>query len=101
MFVLIVELKAAAGMHEKLAELLRKLVATAQTEEGIHLYAVQQDQQEASHFVLSEFYADQPAWQAHLSHPVVEACLAEFEALLREPPRIIRCDALALTAWRD
>lgn len=101
MFVLIVELEAAPGLNAELADLLCKLVASAQTEDGIHFYAVQQDQARAGYFVLSEFYADEAAWQAHLAHPLVKAYLAEFPRLLQGAPRIIRCNAVAASTWRN
>jgi quinol monooxygenase YgiN len=97
MFVLMVELEAASGQAEALAQVLRELVGIAADESGVHFYAVQRDRADAARFVLCEFYADEAAWQAHLVYPPVRERLALFDGLLAAPPRIVQCDALAAT----
>lgn len=100
MFVLMVELEAASGQAEALAQVLRELVGIAADEPGVHFYAVQRDRANAAHFLLCEFYADESAWQAHLAHPLVYSRLALFEGFLATPPRIVQCDVFATTPMR-
>jgi len=97
MFVLLVELETDEARAAELETVLKALVASAEREPGIHLYAAQRLQGEAGKFVLYEHYEDRAAWEAHVKHPPARLQLDRFDALLTSPAKVAFCDLVATT----
>ena len=97
MFILVVELETDPARADALESVLRSLVASAQDEPGILLYAAQRRHDEPHRFVLYEHYADKAAWEVHLKHPPARTQLDRFDALLTSPARVTFCDLVATT----
>ena len=97
MFVLVVELETDQARVDALDRVLRSLVASAEHEPGILLYAAQRRQGEAGRFVLYEHYTDKAAWETHVKHPPARTQLDRFDALLTSPAKVTFCDLVATT----
>ena len=97
MFILVVELETDQARAEELEAVVRALVASAEHEPGIRLYAAQRPEGQVGRFILYEHYEDKAAWEAHLKHPPARAQLDRFDALLTSPPKVTTCDLVATT----
>lgn len=96
MFLLLVELNAKPSAAAEVAGVLSGLADVARGEAGNVIYAVHRQQDDPDAFVLYELYKDRAAWESHLAIEAVQRALQQFETLLAAPPRIVRCDTVAL-----
>lgn len=96
MFVLLVELNARPSAAAEVVSVLSGLANVAREEAGNVIYAVHRQQDDQNAFVLYELYQDRAAWESHLAIEAVQRALRQFETLLAAPPRIVRCDTVAL-----
>lgn len=96
MFSLFVELNARPSAAAELESVLSGLAGVAREEAGNVIYAVHRRQDDPDAFVLYELYRDRAAWESHLAIEAVRRALQQFETLLAAPPRIVRCDTVAL-----
>lgn len=98
MFVLLVELETDQARSGELESVLRSLVASAEHEPGILFYAVQRPQDEFERYILCEYYADKAAWETHMQLERVQEKLKCLDSLLKVPPKLTFCDAIATTS---
>lgn len=100
MFALFVELNTKPDTHQRVDDLLRAMVATADAEPGVVVYAVNRPAERPDTFLLYELYRTRGDCEAHLQLPVIADALAQFETLLASPPNVTFCESAYLTAIR-
>jgi quinol monooxygenase YgiN len=89
---LLVTMQAKEGKEEDVRRFLMEARALADAEDFTpHWFAVRLG---PSEFAIVDFFADEPARQAHLQGKIAEALMAEADNLLASPPQIRELDVL-------
>lgn len=73
MYVILVRWVVKDGMEEQVVSLLEKMIAHTRQEPGCDLYVAGQSAENPREIRLFERYADEAAFQAHISAPYFEA----------------------------
>jgi (4S)-4-hydroxy-5-phosphonooxypentane-2,3-dione isomerase len=88
----IVHLSAADGKRDEAMAALGRLVEAAESEPGTLQYVLYADTTEPAGIWLTELYADQAAFEAHMSSPAMAEMLGSMGGLLDGPADMRRVE---------
>ena len=88
----IVKLSAADGKRDEAMAALGRLVEAAESEPGTLHYVLYADTTDPAGIWLTELYADQAAFEAHMSSPAMAEMLGSMGGLLDGPADLRRVE---------
>lgn len=86
--VIIAEVFTRKGREEQMAELLREHTKHTLGEPGVLVFAVHQDREDPTHFVVVEVYEDQDALETHRGTERYQKLMAFIPELIRDRGRV-------------
>lgn len=92
---LIAKLTAADGKADELSAALEALISAADEEEGLEVYSVHGDSEDANVFYFFEMYRDQSALDVHGKGEAMKAAMSALGGLLGGRPEITTMRPLA------
>jgi (4S)-4-hydroxy-5-phosphonooxypentane-2,3-dione isomerase len=88
----IVKLSAADGKRDEAMAALGRLVEAAQSEPGTLQYVLYADTTDPAGIWLTELYADQAVFEAHMSSPAMAELAGSLAGLFDGPPDLRRVE---------